>query len=271
MPLAVTDTFLHLASGPSAAGVIIETVRRLGREETVLGVWDALADGPLQDVDAGATLRVEWWSRLSGEPLDAQLARELDDSDLWARVRNVSTPVLMWHGPHPSERIFALRACWHLRDQPERVHEVAILPSGRTWRSGPRPAFYDAAAIIGPNETVKAWDRRAKVLDVDARAKKWEALRARAGDWIRGLDGEEIVHRPVTGYDAELVRACSNNDWTRSLKVVARVLADNPTSDALLRWRIRELLGDGTLQGRGDKNRLGLPEEVRPRSPENET
>ncbi len=97
-----------------------------------------------------------------------------------------------------------------------------------------------------------------------------DPLRARAGDWIRGLDGEEIVHRPVTAYDAELVRACSDKDWTRSLRVVASVLADNPTGDALLCWRIRELLRDGALEGRGGNNRLGLPEEVRPRSPENE-
>jgi hypothetical protein len=45
----------HTAS--SRAQEVVALSRRQG-EEIVLGVRDALADGPLQDVDAGATLRV---------------------------------------------------------------------------------------------------------------------------------------------------------------------------------------------------------------------
>lgn len=77
------------------------------------------------------------------------------------------------------------------------------------------------------------------------------------------LDGEEIVHHPITALDADLVRACANGEWTRSLIVVATVLADNSTGDGLLYWRVRELLRDGTLEGRGDNNRVALPEEIR--------
>lgn len=39
------NTFSHLACGPFAAEVITETVRRLGRDETVFGMREAFADG----------------------------------------------------------------------------------------------------------------------------------------------------------------------------------------------------------------------------------
>lgn len=263
MTATPAQVFLHLASGSSAADVIQETVRRLGRDEVVVGMRDAFAEGPLQDADDGAASRIEWWNRLHGNARDDAEAMEFDDADIWAQVRTAPGDVMLWHGPHPVERIFALRACWHLRDRPERVHEVALVASGRQWKAGVRPAFYDAVPIVGPAETVQAWDRRARVMDVAARAKQWEELRGRAGDWIRVLDGENIEHRPVTAYDAELVKVCTNGEWTPSLRMVARVLADNPTTDSLLCWRVRELLRAGTLEGRGDENRIGLPDEVR--------
>lgn len=259
-----TGSFLHLASGDSGAGAIRETVRRLGRDEVVIGMRDTYAVGPLGDVDEGAASRLEWWSRLEGKPLDPADAHALDDREIWAQVRAASSDVMLWHGPHPVERIFAVRACWHLRDQPDRVHEVALTESGRQWKGGiPRPAFYDAVAIVGPNETCPAWGRRAKVPDVAARARQWEELKARPGDWIRYLVGDNIVHRPVTACDAALVQACTTGEWTQSSFVVGRVLAYNPVSDKLLYWRVRELLRAGTLEGRGDENRVGLPREVR--------
>ncbi len=267
MTPAAPNTFLHLASCPEAADVIAEAVRGLGREEeAVLAVrWDLLGEGPLQDVDDGAAARVAWWGQLCGGPLDARRARELDDSEAWAGIRRAATPVILWHGPDPGERIFALRACWQLRDQPQRVHEVALVASGRQWPCGPRPAFYDAVPIAGPAAAMKAWAQRAKVNDVAARAQRWEELRSKAGDWIRTLDGEEIDHRPVMAYDADLLDACDDGHWTRSLLVLAKVIADNPTGTALMGWRIRELLSHGVLEGRGGENSLGLPEEVRRR------
>jgi hypothetical protein len=263
MTTTSSEAFLHLASGSSAADVIRETVRRLGRNEVVIGMRDTYAEGPLQDADAGAASRVEWWSRLRGEPLDAADACALDDADMWAQVRAAPSDVLLWHGPHPAERIFALRACWHLRDQPDRVHEVALPVSGLRWKGVPRPAFYHAVSIVGPNETATAWDSRTKVMDVTARAQRWDELRARPGEWLRFLVGENIVHRPVTACDPELVRACAKEEWTKSMLVVGRVLAHNPTTDLLLYWRIRELLRAGTLEGQGDENLAGLPREVR--------
>jgi hypothetical protein len=193
-----TGVFLHLASGSSAADVVRETLRRLRRDEGVVGMRDAYVEGPLQDADEGGTLRVDWWSRLRGKPMDTTEARALDDGDVWAEVRSSPNDVMLWHGPHPVERIFALRACWHLRDQPDRVYEVALPATGRHWKGVMRPAFYDAVPVVGPNETVPAWERRAKVTDVSACAQRWETLRARAGRVASGSGGRE--HRPQASH-----------------------------------------------------------------------
>lgn len=220
---------------------------------------DSFTEGPLGDVDAGAASRTEWYRRINPE------LEELpgDDADVWEWVHATSAGVVLWHGPHPVERIFAVRACWHLRDEPERVYEVALSPTGRQWRGVERPAFYDAIAIAGSKATIPAWDQRAKVIDVSERAKRWEELRDQPGDLIRVLDGEAIVALPVTAFDDAIVKACSG-EWTDSLRLTGRIIAENPLGLSLLTWRIRELLRSGTLEGRGDRNRIGLPTEVHP-------
>ena len=152
-----------------------------------------------------------------------------------------------------------------LREQPERVHEVALRASGIQWRGVNRPSFYDAVALAGPDRTYGAWDLRAKVTDVAARAKRWEELRSQSGDWIRVLDGEAIVQLPITAHDPTVLEACAG-DWADSTLLVGRILghADNPIGLSLVTWRIRQLLRVGALEGRGESRRFGLPSEVRP-------
>jgi hypothetical protein len=258
-----SDRSLHLASCESGAAVIRGTLHLLGRDDVVIGMRDTLAEGPLNDIDEGGASRVEWWRRIRGKPLDEADGRACGDSDLWAQVLAATDKVMLWHGPAPKERLFALRACWHLRCSPERVHEIALPASGRQWRGIARPVFFDAVALLEADEAASVWERRAKVIDVAARAKEWEALRARPGDWIRCLEGESIVHRPITTFDDELVQACTSTEWTRSRRVIGTVMADHPVSDTLLCWRVRELLGSGTFEGRGADDGIGLPEELR--------
>jgi hypothetical protein len=207
---------------------------------------------------------VDWYRRIRPEPpLDDAQLRQLDDSAVWERVRADPTDVMLWHGPHPVERIFVLRACWHLRDQAQRVHEAAMPPSDRQWKSRARPRFFDAVTIAGPEAMLLAWGRRAKVHDVAARARRWEELRDPPGDWIRVLVGDDMVSFPVTHHDAKVVKACAGGGWSDSLRLVATILTDHPIGLNVMVWRVRELIRTGTLECRGADNRIGLPAEVR--------
>jgi len=258
-----SEAFVHMTSGDSAAGAVSAALKRLGREEEVIAFLDALNQGPLHDIDEGATSRAEWWTVVYGEALDPEEVARLDDSEVWKRVRDDSRPVVLWHGPHANERLNALRACWKLRHQPSRIHEVALAVRPRRDHGWPRPDFYSAVAMHAPEALADAWRTRAPVADVNARAQRWEELRARPDSWFRELSGDEIVHLPVDGYDTRILAECRGT-WTGSMLVIGRVLARTPTGDGVLAWRVRELLASGSLEGRGGTNRVGLPEEVRP-------
>ncbi len=214
----------------------------------------------------GSVVRVDWYRRIRPEPpLDEAEARRLDDSEVWERVRTDPADVMLWHGRHPVERIFVLRACWHLRDQAQRVHEVAMPPKRAA--SGSRGSvlarFFDAVGIAGPEVMLAAWGRRAKVQDVAARAHGWEELRGQPGDWIRVLVGDEMVPFPVTHHDAKVMKACAGGGWTGSLRLVGSILADHPIGLNVMVWRVRELIRTGALECRGEDNQIGLPAEVR--------
>jgi hypothetical protein len=251
--------FLHLAPSEYSAKGIREALRALDRDCAVLGGSDVLAEGPLHDIDELGASRIAWWSKLAGHQLPDDQSRKIVDSEIWRRARESNADVMLWHGPHPSERLFALRACFHLRATPERLYEVSIPspPPRRRLRS-----FYDAVAIIGAERLASAWETRARIHDVAARAQRWEELRASAGETVRALEGDDIVLRPLTTYDDEIVAACEDA-WASSSLVVGHVLANNATTDRLLTWRVRELIHGGVLEARGDVNRLGLPEEVK--------
>jgi hypothetical protein len=252
------SSLLHLASGVAAAEVVRASLRQLERDEDV---WSAANDcwsaGPLVDVDEWAACRTDWWARVRGRPLEEEEAAEFDDRDVWTRAVNDPRTIVLWHGPHPIDRIFALRTCWRLRAQPLRVQEVALVGRVRKFI----PKFYDAVAIAGADTLVAAWPSRAPVLDVPERADEWERQRAKAGDWQFELPDEQLVRLPIEAYDAELVAAC-HETWTNSLRVIGTVLAAHPTNDLVLAWRLRELLDRGVLRGRGSRNRVGLPQQL---------
>ncbi len=256
------ETFLHLTSGRHAAEVVRAALGLLGRDETVLFQADAHTDGPLHDVDSGAVERIAWWNRIRVQPLDETEAKNLDDAALWEQVRADRSHVVLWHGPHPADRLFELRACWKLREEAPRIWEVALAAG----TSRDLPEFYGAVAIWKPEEAADRWERRAKVADVEARAAEWVTLRDEPGEWLRALDDGGVVRRPITAHDSELIDACRNGDWTKSARVVGTVLAEHPTSDTLLFWRLRELIRMGSLEGRGYNERLGMVDEVRPKA-----
>jgi hypothetical protein len=251
--------FLHVASGENSAACVREGLRRVGRDEPVEHFWDDLSVGPLRDVDRGGASRVAWWSRVEGKKVSARDAATLDDRAIWQRIVRDRRNVVLWYGPHPTELLYALRACWMLRGSPSRLYEVRLPPH-------PNPKlepFYGAVGIAGPEGVARGWPTLHRVRDVSRRAERWARLRSGAGDAMRLLRGWRIVEQPVSHRDADIIGRCGA-DWTSSTLVIAHAVArGGPTGDGVLRWRVRELLGSGVLEGRGARTRLGLPKELR--------
>lgn len=250
-------TYVHLVVDDNTANLLRETLLVLGRNEEVIAVSDALAMGPLTDVDEGARSRFEWWARLGVQDLQ-ELENYVDDRAIWDALRTDPRDVMLWSSAHPDEHLFALRACWHLRDYPTRIHEVVM-----TNKLYPRVSdAFARLGIMGPKAGVAHWSDRSRIVDVKERANRWEAIRSREGDWLRELRDGQIVHLGVDAHDEKLVMACSK-DWTDSIRAVGGVIAELPVGLSLLTWRIHTLVRDGVLEARGPTNRLGMPSELK--------
>ncbi len=252
------EDFLHLTSLASSAEHVRLALKEVGRNERVVHARDGLGVGPLAGIDRSSKSRITWWSKLEGPKLTAQEARWIDESALWASLKRSKKRVVVWHSSFPGERLVALRLCWHLRAQPERVYEVKLPPRDSAYL----PAFYGAVGIVGPDALADAWPRHRRVRDVAGRANRSAALRARPGEWIRHLAGDRVVELPITAYDEPLIRACQEG-WRSSTSVVGTVLAGVPAGTEILCWRVRTPLESGRLEGRGRQSRLRLPKEIR--------
>ncbi len=248
--------FLHLGSEPVSVERIGDGLRKLGRDEMVLGPKENITEGPLRDVDGTGELRRHWYEKLLG-PYGMDDKSWFLSPGLWNSVVESEADVVIWRGQHPMEWLLALRACWHLRAQPHRVFEV-VLPIGKGW---PHPAG-ECVAIKGPDAVVAEWPNRRKVLDVEKRAARWEALRDHEGEWVRVLEGEEIVELPVKCFDEQIIEQCADEKRRESLFVVGKLLATTTATYALVVWRIRQLLLEGVLEAKGDLNRISLPEQL---------
>ncbi len=258
MSSAKVEKFLHLTSVASSAAKVRLALKKVGRSERVVHAHDGVGVGPLAGIDRSSKSRVAWWSKLAGRKLTAQEARWFDESSLWATLKHSRLRVVVWHSSFPGERLVALRLCWHLRAQPERVYEVKLPPL----QSAYMPAFYSAVGIADPDELADAWSRHRRVRDVAGRANRWAALRARPGEWIRHLAGDRIIELPITAYDEPLIRACRES-WRSSTTVIGTVLTGVPAGTEILCWRVRTLLESGRLEGRGRESRFRLPNEIR--------
>lgn len=260
--------FVHLTTSRPAREHVEELVKALGREDRVLELPDDLPnEGPLHDIDADGPSRAAWRRRILGAEAEELPAGVFDDAPLWRSLVADDADVVLWHGPHPAERILSLRGCWHLREQAHRVHEVALRTKASSWPSGlPRPAFFDSVSLAPRDDLARGLAAcvRVSAEEVARRAARWESVRDVPGDWIHHIDGEDLVKRPVTVYDDAIVEAC-RSEWTKARHVIARVLARSPTGLWVPRWRVRVLVEAGVLESRTDESDADFPARLRVR------
>jgi hypothetical protein len=250
--------FLHLVAEGIPAHHVLGILHAIGRIEPVLNTFDPLAIGPLHDVDSGAQARISWWEMVGNQPMTDARRRWFSELLLWKRVRDERLPIVLWHGPVTDDRLMVLRACSLLRNHPEPLFEVAL--SSKEERSKILGRWSEAST-----ETSEAiWAKRTQILEVTERAKQWEALRDKPGEWIRELQGGEVAHHSIDWYDKPLIQAC-NGDWTRTFQASKQLEGSHfEPPRFLIAWRIRELVAAGQLETRGHVDIEGLPAEIRP-------
>jgi hypothetical protein len=260
----------HLTASAPAREHVEELLAQLGRKEDVLELPDEMPnEGPLFDIDVDGPSRAAWRKRILGAEADSLDQDAFLDAPLWRSIVADDAKVILWHGLHPAERILSVRACWHLRDQAHRVHEVALRTKARSWPSGEsRPEFYDNVWLASADDLARGLAAcvRVPAEEVARRAAHWESVRDVPGDWIHHIDGENLVKRPMTAYDDAIVEACGS-DWTRARLVLPRVLAANPTGLWVPRWRTRVLVEEGVLEARPYESDADFPEQLRVGSP----
>jgi hypothetical protein len=231
-----------------AAGNVHRALALLGRKEDVLHSADAYDVGPLHDIDQGGEGRARWWE-------DVLRKRPVMSDECWSRA--LGSEVVIWHGPHPSEHLFMLRACSKLRGA--TLREVVLPAPDR----GGLAAFYGAVAYVEAKEVAAHWGALATIDDAEARAERWVQLRDYRDASIRLLEDGAIHLYPETTYDDALLKGCQLSQWTKTSRVIGNVLGRAaPVGDLFLAWRLRRMLEAGTLEGRGS-GPFGMAEEVR--------
>ena len=202
----------------------------------VVAFRDALEVGPL-DFDEGASSRRTFWAEVGEDAWDEEPAK-------WERVRNASR-VTVWRGDHVGEYLLLLRVAAALLGRPTRLFEIPWTHPAHLQRRGSQPSLLGA-----PPSTVASHLHRERPVDTPALAARWHQLAGATDKWFRRLSDGAIEELGRDGYDAEVLARCSST-WTPTHRVVAELATANPIGDRVVGWRIRALVGFGTLEGRG--------------------
>lgn len=248
---------LHVCDA-SAEQTVRAALAQVAPDDEVVAVPDRLHVGPVWDIEEGGEARIAFWEEVlpPGWHEEWNAARAAAEQG-WSRLRTDGAPVVVWHSAHPAEHLLALRVAAHLLGSGVETYEVVHPPVRSSL-----PAFYSAVSLATPEQVLSLVGSRAPVVDAQARAQEWSRTRANVSTCFRDLTPEGITERPEDAYDSQLLGLCSS-EWKRSAHVLGTMIADIPTSDDVLAWRLRTLVGRGVLEGRGTLPSDWCPSEVR--------
>ena len=242
---------MHVVSGGGAETTLRTALASVAPMDAVVGLRDPLNVGPLWDIDAAGAARWAFW-----DEIHSPAHHTIDgggDAAAWAALRSARCPIVIWHGPHPAEYLLSLRVAARLAGDGATLHEVVRPPSTRRL-----PAFFDAVGLANVDELTALVGARVPILDVPARAARWQALCKSTTSFFRDLTPHGIVELGADAYDDRIAAACTRT-WRTSPRVVGEILAELPVGDLVLAWRLRALVTRGVLEGRGH-NPFGVAE-----------
>jgi hypothetical protein len=249
---------IHITNGDVAADSLRKALNRAGRTDAVLALRDDLAVGPLQGIDDTPQVRADFWQRVSSDATRDFVGEfKAQAADLQA-VAEATTHVVVWHGQSAADQLTLRRACFHLREMPQRLNEVRLSIDDLTGdASAPlrRPDQATSVGMFAPELLLSRLLSAApiSVLRIGRLALEWQEVKLADAELRRWRDNT-FASGAFAELDA-LIFERAVEGWQPAGRVAASVMAADSgllISDSLVLWRLRELAATGQLQLRGE-------------------
>ncbi len=219
---------IHLVLGDSAVGCVRAACASCGMPGAVVGFFDGLAHGPLDDKALGSQWR-------------ALIARlELEQADA----------VTVWSGDNVGDAIFEAMACDQLAGWPGPLLRVRVPEiDGRPF-----------VAMHSPEQLSQLYAMRRPLTAAErlSLAQEFARIRDSCGP-LRRLEQGRVQGVPVDYYDSLVLSACTA-DWQAAGRVVGAAMGhcDGPnlTGDGFFRTRLGFLIDARRIEANGRRARL---------------
>jgi hypothetical protein len=230
------DGHVHVTRGIVAGGVVQRALRAADRDEALLALRDPYEVGPLDDLDRGGDGRIAFWTAVGLAEPETTL-----EADAWAAIGGAAS-LTVWHGPHPGERLMWLRVAAVRHGSGQPLLEVPCEPA---IDDGRQPS------LVGqPLDLARALRTRRRPADLSALAAEWDRVSREPNVMFRRTIDGRIAGLPIDGYDADILMHCRRR-FTSLPRVIGRIVTTFPVGDGVIGWRIRTLVREGVLEGRG--------------------
>ncbi|MBN3858392.1 DUF1835 domain-containing protein [Paraburkholderia sp. Ac-20340] len=260
-------TTIHLIHGEPAAAALRQAL--LAREAAcptaaqsasqVIALADDLTVGPLRDIDEaanpGAAQRAAFWQRVDGECNEAGVLHTLAQQDCTAlaALEAGNANVVIWHTPDAADQLALRRACYRLRNAPQRLNEVRLT----------------AADLAGsPDEAAARLQARVpdaapiSVLRITRLALEWQEAKFANGETRRWRDNT-FTSGTLADLDTQILDilgeaappAAASAPWLACDTLGAALVrggAGFTVGEPVVLWRLRELAAAGELRLRDD-------------------
>ncbi len=265
-----TAPILHVVFGSSAAASLRQAIADSGRNDEVVGQFDALNFGPIDPPDP--VLRAKWvreelgWD-WGGESDSSGLDFRRDDV-FWHRATTHEGRAIAWFSRRcTSEYTGFLEFVWRLDGKPYEVVDITdVLALPRNTPAIPRYAV--ATGIVSPREfftdpyfgSVKILD----ATDADLHLSLWGRLR-RENAPLRVLENHTLISAPLDYFDDSILSHITP-EWRKAARVVGDIIGEFWDTQEIqlgddFYWsRIQHLAAAGRVEARGDLQSMRLTE-----------
>jgi hypothetical protein len=250
----------HILFSDTAARLLNEALRIVGREDRVIYLPDDLSFGPINPPDPVA--REDW--------MHHELGLDLTDDEwpldqveaFWDEALTTSARRIIWVSKlSASEYGGFLELVWRIGDTPCDVIEFDRQEIAYRGRDGfvRRNQVLVLGELAPEHFTETRYWERAVPLDAVARERyraNWARLRGENAP-LRILDDSGMISVPITYFD-DLLIACAIERWQKVARVIGEALVgfiDGPfhqVGDFVLVARLRALARSGRLESKGD-------------------